>query len=56
VPLRDPRPLTGLFLLLAPRIVSFAVVVYLIFVGLLELNLSHRQITGALTRCKCSFG
>jgi hypothetical protein len=56
VPLRDPRPLAGLFLLLAPRIVSFAVAVYLIFVGLLGLNLSHRQITGALTRCECCFG
>ena len=28
----------GVFLLLAPRIVSFAVAVYLIFVGLLGLN------------------
>jgi Protein of unknown function (DUF3096) len=28
----------GLFLLIAPRIVSFAVAVYLIFVGLLGLN------------------
>ena len=30
--------LAGLFLLLAPRVVSFAVAVYLIFVGLLGLN------------------
>jgi DUF3096 family protein len=30
--------LAGLFLLAAPRIVSFAVAVYLIFVGLLGLN------------------
>ena len=28
----------GVFLMLAPRIVSFAVAVYLIFVGLLGLN------------------
>jgi Protein of unknown function (DUF3096) len=30
--------LAGLFLLLAPRVVSFAAAVYLIFVGLLGLN------------------
>jgi DUF3096 family protein len=29
---------TGVFLLVAPRIVSFAVAAYLIFVGLLGLN------------------
>jgi DUF3096 family protein len=30
--------IAGVFLLVAPRIVSFAVAVYLIFVGLLGLN------------------
>jgi len=30
--------LAGVFLLVAPRIVSFAVAVYLIFVGILGLN------------------
>jgi len=45
VPMRDVGAafargpgLAGVFLLVAPRIVSFAVAVYLIFVGILGLN------------------
>jgi hypothetical protein len=33
-----PSLVAGVFLMVAPRIVSFAVAVYLIFVGLLGLN------------------